>query len=278
MVIVPHQDDEILMCAGILYEAAQKKIPAAVVMVTNGDYGSRDYRVGRSRLRETLAGLSLLGIGKESVEFLGYADTGMPKEESFLSRLYDEKESGKRYPSYCSEETYGLEDKEDYHKRKWGSHAPYDREHFMSDLRSVILDFRPDMIFTTSEFDAHGDHSALFFAVRDILAEMRGEWGSHGAPVLYSGIVHSLAGDDNWPVKTFEVGPYTMPEAFEETSGLCWEDRVSFGVPQCMKIENRKENLKYRALSCHVTALKPDAADFLFSFIKNEELFWEINF
>ena len=73
--IVPHQDDEILLCAGILYEAVRRKIPATVVMVTNGDYGCRDYSIGRSRLRETLAGLAMLGIEKEDVEFLGYADT-----------------------------------------------------------------------------------------------------------------------------------------------------------------------------------------------------------
>ena len=90
MVIVPHQDDEILMCAGILWEAAKRKIPAVVVMVTNGDYGSSDLSIGRSRLKETLAGLAMLGIDAGNVEFLGYADTGMPKEESFLNGLYEE--------------------------------------------------------------------------------------------------------------------------------------------------------------------------------------------
>lgn len=45
-----------------------------------------------------------------------------------------------------------------------------------------------------------------------------------------------------------------------------------------MRTEVREDNLKYRALSCHITALKPDAVDFLYAFIKNEELFWEINY
>lgn len=95
--IVPHQDDEILLCAGILYEAVRRKLPATVVMVTNGDYGCRDYSIGRSRLRETLAGLAMLGIEEEDVEFLGYADTGMPKEESFISRLYEETDERRRH-------------------------------------------------------------------------------------------------------------------------------------------------------------------------------------
>lgn len=290
--IVPHQDDEILLCAGILYEAVRRKLPATVVMVTNGDYGCRDYSIGRSRLRETLAGLAMLGIEEEDVEFLGYADTGMPKEESFISRLYEETDERRRHKSHCSEETYGLEEKDEYHKKRWGTHAPYDRAHLAADLHGVIEEHQPDMIFTTSEFDTHGDHSALYLFVRDILVQMKAEAEAgkadcksqpvsgemHALPRLYSGIVHSLAGDENWPVRTREVGPYTEPAQSRETSCFRWEDRIRFPVPACMRTEERDVNLKYQALSCHVTALKPDAVDFLYAFIKNEELFWEINY
>ncbi|MEG0565682.1 MAG: PIG-L family deacetylase, partial [Hungatella sp.] len=87
MFLVPHPDDEILMGAGILYEAVRQGSLVTVVMVTNGDYESSDFSVGRSRLRETLASLEVLGVDKNQVEFLGYADTGMPKEDSFLYQL-----------------------------------------------------------------------------------------------------------------------------------------------------------------------------------------------
>ena len=40
MVIVPHQDDEILMSAGVIRVCEQNNVPYTVVMVTNGDYGS----------------------------------------------------------------------------------------------------------------------------------------------------------------------------------------------------------------------------------------------
>lgn len=278
MVIVPHQDDEILLCAGILYEAARRKIPATVVMVTNGDYGSSDLTIGRSRLKETLAGLAMLGIDAGDVEFLGYADTGMPKAESFLSALYEETDGRRLHKSHCSEETYGLDEKDEYHKKRWGTHAPYDRDHLAADLYGVIEEYRPAMIFTTSEFDTHGDHSALYLFVRDILAEMKEKADAEGneLPRLFSGIVHSPAGDENWPVRTREVGAYTEPEQSCVVSRFRWEDRISFPVPECMRTEKRTENLKYRALSRHVTALKPDAVDFLYAFIKNEELFWKI--
>ena len=60
-------------------------------MVTNGDYGCIDYSKGYARLKESLAGLETLGSNKESFEIMGYADTGMPERESFLTHLYYEK-------------------------------------------------------------------------------------------------------------------------------------------------------------------------------------------
>ena len=40
MVIVPHQDDEILMSAGVIRVCEQNNVPYTVVMVTNGDYAA----------------------------------------------------------------------------------------------------------------------------------------------------------------------------------------------------------------------------------------------
>lgn len=62
MIIVPHQDDEILLSAGVIYEAVKSGISIHVVMVTNGDYRCSDYSIGRARLKETLQGLRLLGV------------------------------------------------------------------------------------------------------------------------------------------------------------------------------------------------------------------------
>ncbi|MEG0369887.1 MAG: PIG-L family deacetylase, partial [Hungatella sp.] len=235
---------------------------------------SSDFSVGRSRLRETLASLEVLGVDKNQVEFLGYADTGMPKEDSFLYQLYQEKDGSRVKESSCSDKTYGLEEKEEFHKKKYGAHAPYDRNHVEEDLKQVILQYRPNRIFTTSEYDVHGDHSGLYLFVRDVLKQIQAEGGL--AITLYSGIVHSMAGDDAWPLRKEDVLPYSCPTGFEESSSLKWENRIRFEVPACMKEKDKSKNLKYQALSKHVTALKPDAVDFLYSFIKDEELFWKM--
>ena len=118
MVIVPHQDDEILMAAGIIRHLVNRQRSIDIVMATNGDYGCRDLSVGRARLQETVKGLKLLSVPITGLHILGYADTGMPAEDSFLTHLYEEKDAQKLYPSGCGDHTYGLLEKPEFHMEK----------------------------------------------------------------------------------------------------------------------------------------------------------------
>lgn len=287
MILVPHQDDEILMCAGMIDSAVRHHVPLTVVMATNGDYGCSDLSVGRARLRETLEGLKVLGVSEEQVVFLGYADTGMPAEESFLYGLYHETRGDQVHPSHCSDHTYALPEKEEFHKIQYGEHGSYTRNTFAADLKAVLLQYRPEHIFTTAAEDIHGDHSGLFLFVREALQECAVD-GYH--PRLYCGLVHSGAGDENWPARGGGVSPIESPELVSRRGflgkeaneqnclgSLTWEDRIVFPVPDSMLTGELVENKKAVALSKHVTALKPDAVDFLYAFIKAEEIFWEID-
>lgn len=278
MVIVPHQDDEVLLTAGILQQAVAYNLPVRVVMATNGDYGSKsgDYRIGRARLKETLKGLSLLPLAREAVTFLGYADTGMPEEESFLYRLFNEKQGSRILPSHCSNSTYGMETKPDYHSLTYGCPADYTRNNFITDLKACIAEFSPDKIFTTCAQDTHGDHSGLFhFIIKALQLWNQEEKRSLHLTQLYAGLVHSPAGDDVWPLRENAANcphpvSFTCPPDFDKAGGLRWQDRIVFPVPDTDK--------KALMLSRHKTALKPDAIEFLYSFIKNEEIFWKIEY
>ena len=66
LVIVPHQDDEILLGGGLIYELLKQNKRVTVTVVTNGDCDCADYTKGRKRLRETLAGLLALGREQSS--------------------------------------------------------------------------------------------------------------------------------------------------------------------------------------------------------------------
>ena len=120
--------------------------------------------------------------------------------------------------------------------------------------------------------DVHGDHSGLFLFIQEILRE---EKENGYQPVLYSGVAHSKAGDDVWPERSKEIIPFSRPENFDHGS-LKWKERISFPVPEDMRSSDLSKNKKAIALSKHENALKEDAVEFLYSFIKSEELFWEI--
>lgn len=287
MVIVPHQDDEVLLTGGLLQQAAADGAPLRVVMATNGDYGCADCSVGHARLSETLAGLAEIGIGEENVVFLGYADTGMPREESFLWKMLAEEDGEKVFRSHCSECTYGLEHKPDFHTATYGQPAVYTRNSFAADLKACIAAFQPKKIITTCAGDTHGDHSALYYFVCEALKELQGDfenfekmqmeqagegnenWNENwNQTELYVGVVHSCAGDENWPLRE-KMDVFTCPEGLDKNGGLLWGERIAVPVPDVEK--------KGRMLARHVTALKPDAVEFLNSFLKEEELFWKID-
>lgn len=273
LVLVPHQDDELLLTAGLLHRAAAKRMRPHVAMVTNGDYGCHDHTVGYARLRETIEGLRLIGVAATDLTILGYADTGMPREDSFIAGLYEETDENKVHPSHCGEETYGLPEMAEFHRQRTGQPAPYTRAAFTADIRDLIDVIRPDSIVTMAICDTHGDHSGLFEFTRDEL--QRRKAAGEAVPALYVGVVHSPAGDENWPLRN-GVQPLTCPQGLEEACGLVWDERIVMPVPEDMLSEDPEQNLKHRAISCHRTALKPDAVDFLYSFVKADEVFWRI--
>ncbi len=272
MIIVPHEDDEVLMAGGIIARSVGEGKKVTVVMATNGDYEGTDMETGSVRLPETAAGLAVLGVPLENIIFMGYADTGMNGEESFLYSLYYEKEESRIHKGHCSEVTYGMENKKDFHSDYYGRAAEYTRKNFKEDLRTILMMEKPDTIFTTSLEDIHGDHSGLFLFVKEVLKE---EEANGYIPALYSGVAHSKAGDDIWPERSGEIVPFSCPPDFDKGT-LKWEERISFPVPESMRSKDLDSNKKAEALSKHVHALKEDAVEFLYAFIKADEVFWEI--
>ncbi len=269
LLIVPHQDDEILLGAGLIYELLKQDKKVTVCIATNGDYGCKDYSKGRGRLRESLLGLKTIGLSSENVIFLGYADTGMLREESFLMKLYNSEESGKIIPSAISDKTYGLEEKPDFHYECFQEHGDYCRDVFLGDLRELLVKTKPDTVLTTHKSDLHGDHEGLFYFVKEVLEEI----AEKHRPKLLVGIVHSKEGDETWPVR--EKLHFTCPKGLEE-GGLKWEERLILPLREELKGGLRSGNLKYEALKKYEIALEPEAVDYLMSFIKDEELFWQI--
>ena len=145
MVIVPHEDDDLLISGQVLPSMYKNGADVRVVFATNGDKRVSAY----TRQSEACNALEKLGIPREKVIFLGYPDG---------TQLY----VGKKAYSFSSglDHTYAGKGFKDYHFDRFGAHAKYTAENMVDDIESVILEYHPDYIFAI-DFDTHTDHRGV---------------------------------------------------------------------------------------------------------------------
>lgn len=145
MVIVPHEDDDLLISGQVLPPMYKNGADVRVVFATNGDKRVSAY----TRQSEACNALEKLGIPREKVIFLGYPDG---------TQLY----VGKKAFSFSSgwDHTYAGKGSKDYHFDRFGTHAKYTAENMVDDIESVVLEYRPDYILAI-DFDTHTDHRGV---------------------------------------------------------------------------------------------------------------------
>lgn len=145
MVIVPHEDDDLLISGQVRPPMYKNGADVRVVFATNGDKRVSAY----TRQSEACNALEKLGIPREKVIFLGYPDG---------TQLY----VGKKAFSFSSgwDHTYAGKGFKDYHFDRFGTHAKYTAENMVDDIESVVLEYRPDYILAI-DFDTHTDHRGV---------------------------------------------------------------------------------------------------------------------
>lgn len=145
MVIVTHEDDDLLISGQVLPSMYKNGADVRVVFATNGDKRVSAY----TRQSEACNALEKLGIPREKVIFLGYPDG---------TQLY----VGKKAFSFSSgwDHTYAGKGFKDYHFDRFGTHAKYTAENMVDDIESVVLEYRPDYILAI-DFDTHTDHRGV---------------------------------------------------------------------------------------------------------------------
>ncbi len=176
MIIVPHQDDEINLAGGVIEEYLRYGSEVYVVYATNGDVSVP----AEQRLNEGINALSVLGVDEEHIIFLGYGDfctdeDGMP--------LYNTTALAKSFAGYSA--TYALADHPPFREGR-----EYTRQSFLEDVQAVILQYKPDVIYSVG-CDKHPDHvlTALLSdrAIGLILAQ--GDY----KPQVFKGYAYSTA-------------------------------------------------------------------------------------
>jgi mycothiol S-conjugate amidase len=207
LVLAPHPDDEVLGAGGVLREAVSRGLPVRVVFLTHGDSNEWSFlayckrpvvmprgalAMGALRQREAVAAAAALGVPAQDLTFLGYPDYGTldiwrshwgsrPPDRGRITRA--------RAVPYSTAFRPG---------------APFKGEEILSDLETILREFRPTRIFVSHPADHHPDHAALYLFTRVALWDLQGEI----APTVHPFLVHY----PGWPRgKGFRPGQELSP-------------------------------------------------------------------
>jgi glycosyltransferase involved in cell wall biosynthesis/LmbE family N-acetylglucosaminyl deacetylase len=303
LILAPHEDDEALMCSGVITHALKNGAALKVVVATNGDSKGRETAL--MRMRETVRAMQYLGLNAANIVFLGYGDVKQGKSR-FLTLLYEAATDDTLVSSQVGTHSYSIPEIPEYHYQKYGVHARYDRATFRQDLEALITEFNPDHIFVSSLYDCHPDHVGLYrFTVESIINIKRAN--PQFAPVMHEYIVHPhnieaywppsphsrlatvkpeiLATmneiDDYWPTREYNsspMAPFSKPDGFETRTVLSWDQREIFFVPLTMQKMPRSQNKKYRTISKYRSQRPARNNNYLYSYVKSDEFFWPKDF
>lgn len=250
LLLAPHQDDEILGGGGMIQQCMDQGIGLWVLFATNGDRFGVD--VARQRYDESHRALAELGVPEHRMLYMGYGDTGMAPERSFLSRLRSSP-AEEAVSSYTSAETYHPAGKKTIRALRAGQDGPMTRAAFLSDLVWAIETCRPDFALSPSPWDAHGDHAALAMLLGEVLP-----------PSLPCGSYLIHGGEDaHWPQRhtDFFQKPFVLPQRV-------WSRRL------VIPLSDEQQRKKRRMIACFPSQIERDTTGFLPAFAKREEIFF----
>ena len=253
VIVAPHQDDEIISSFGYIYSTvASSQNKLSVLFATNGDYQGK--RVSQTRYYESISALQSCGVSSKNIYYMGYADTGMQKTDSFLYRLYQLNDTT-ILPSSCSEKTYHPVSLNTVHKLFHNSEADYTKKNFVQDLKAIISFLNPEVLVIPSIYDYHGDHAALALFFKKYIL-----------PIYTSQTYYYLVHTENdllWPTREMDLWqkPSHLPD-------FIWQNRKVFSYSK--NIVNKKYQAIQKFKSQDPFALN----SYLLSFAKKEEIFF----
>jgi LmbE family N-acetylglucosaminyl deacetylase len=261
LVLAPHPDDEVLGAGGVLREAVQRGLRVRVVFLTLGDSNEWSFlafrkrpvvmprgvlAMGAIRQREAVEAARSLGVQPDDLTFLGYPDYGTlsiwrshwgarPPDRGRLTRA-----RAVPYPT------------------AFRPGAPFKGEEILSDLETVMREFRPTRIFVSHPADHHPDHAALYLFTRVALWDLQDEVASTVHPFL----VHY----PRWPgSKGFRPAMELAPPSRLRT-GFAWQTR---------DLAPEEVTAKRQALVAHRTQYGYSASRLL-PFVRSNELYGDL--
>jgi LmbE family N-acetylglucosaminyl deacetylase len=264
LVMVPHPDDEILCCAGLMARVMAEGGSVHLVYATHGD-GYREavaaearevspgpalFRAyGERRRRESLAVLEQLRVPEGQARFLGFPDGGLRAlwDHRFdAAGPYRSRTTAADTPPYLDSPARG---------------RPYTAQQLGSELTRALAEVRPTLLVIPDARDQHGDHNALgLFSLEAVAASTP----TGAAPTrILSYLVHWRT----WPDASADGRAPLEPPGDFEVHSLGW--RVLPLAPAATAEKRRLLHL----YATQMTAM----GGFLERFPRRNELFGELD-
>lgn len=244
MVIVPHEDDDLLISGQVLPSMYKNGADVRVVFATNGDKSVSAY----TRQSEACNALEKLGIPREKVIFLGYPDG---------TQLY----VGKKAYSFSSgwDHTYAGKGFKDYHFDRFGTHAQYTAENMVDDIESVILEYRPDYILAI-DFDTHTDHRGVSISFEKAMERILKKESGY-TPKVFKCFGYSLAWKSKPDFYALNIKSTVMqdreknndPSYETDVPQYRWSSRVRLPIDKKSLSHSILRCSEYKALSEHLS-------------------------
>ncbi len=284
VILAPHSDDEALCCAGVIYSALQQGDTVKVVVVTNGDYYSPGVPLGYERQAESVAAMGVLGLTEQDVIFFGYGD-------QTLQSLYQSTSPTTLITSAAGQtQTYGNRGLGgvSYHQYVYGVPGEYNRQTILQDMESMLQNLHPDEVYTTGLWDDHPDHRGTFNFLVEALLDLKRQ-GVALTTRVHETLVHppcescGVPSNANymWPgggpgiLPSFvPTQPFSEPYYLNSMTPYTWTQIESIPVPAPMLSPIQSSNLKAQVISQYVSQGASTPTNYLFSFVKMNEIFW----
>ena len=258
MIFAPHEDDETITCSGVIKAEITNGSAIKLVMVTTGD--SWDPKI---RIQRTIKSMSLLGLSKGNIIYLGYGNR-------IIGPAYLSKSNPKKiFVGNQGSQTYGFPEIGiiDYHYSKYGVHADYNRKNIFNDILDVIKSNLPEDIYMPSPMESHPDHSSTGLFVISAILEIKKTMDY--SPAIHEYMVYKK-GLPQSNLNALEAIS-DIESQMDKTSPYSWCSKESIPVPDEMYASiDSGNNLKQKTFD----AYEEDLKDFK-RFIRSDEVFWK---
>lgn len=250
MVLAAHPADEALGAAGVVNQAQSEGRRVVVGIATHGDardpndhQASKTY--GLTRQKESITGLTSLGVISQQVVSLGYPDghcTDCGLSQVAATQAPDAYES-----DYTGQqETYGV----------YTTTHPYNQQSIVADISSLLRAYKPTVIYLPHEQDEHPNRSQLYSLVLEALETA----GISTAYEMRRYLITAPSQGTDWPG---DSSTFPQPLNISET-------------PERIALSSADKANKSATIAAHQTQFDNGLGPFLEKFVKDEEIYWPV--